>query len=77
MFKIEKNVPMPKNWMNSFERHRDRKYPFKEMEVGDSFLANGIKEKTVKSIAYAEGHRLGKKFACRTVDGVVRVWRIQ
>ena len=67
---IEKNVPAPAN-------PRRRKYPFAEMEVGDSFFAPNIK---ISSVTYSFARHPGKKFTARTVteNGVkgFRVWRI-
>lgn len=66
---IDKNVP----------RTTRRKYPFKDMEVGDSFFAP---DKTTHSMGGAIAHAkntLGGQYAMRTVteNGVsgVRVWR--
>ena len=66
-FLIEKNIPIPDK--------RAWKYPWKEMEVGDSIF---IKGKSINALT-ATGLRYLKKdgwdFAMRTVDGGVRVWR--
>jgi hypothetical protein len=52
------------------------KYPWHEMEIGDSFLMEGKDTKTASANASATGSRIGKKFSCRKVDGGVRVWRL-
>lgn len=63
MIKIDKNIPIPP------KRGRPKKYPFDEMEVGDSCL---VKTKGVLS------RRIdGKRFTTRTVKGGVRVWRVE
>jgi hypothetical protein len=64
MFKIEKGIPMSKR----------RKYPFAEMEIGDSVFIEGLKSVAEISGSF-RGHR-PKKFATRQVDGGIRVWRI-
>ncbi len=65
--KIEKNVPAP-------EKKGNCKYPWGEMEVGDSVL---IKENihSAKCAARSYGSYHGKKFICREREGGVRIWR--
>ena len=65
-FKIEKNIPAP---------GRRAKYPFAEMEVGDSFEAP--ESAKLRTAAYNAGKKSGRKFTCRTHDGALRVWRIK
>lgn len=67
--KIEKGVPMPKN-------KRATKYPFAEMEVGDSFYVepdNG----SIHAAASWYGKRNNKKFATRKEGEGRRIWRIE
>lgn len=71
MFKIEKDVPMPKS------RTSRSKYPFALMEVGDSILVGNDKEKNARSACWTYGSRTGKKFSAIKVDGGVRVWRVE
>lgn len=62
-FEIEKNVPM----------RGTCKYPWKEMEVGDSFVASKHEAPGMYSAAAYQGIRI----AVRSIgDGKVRVWRI-
>jgi hypothetical protein len=71
-FAIEKQIPLPK-------RHQPSKYPWKQMEVGDSFfVATDTKRKAIQFGAMASdtGKRLGCKFATRQVDGGIRIWRV-
>jgi hypothetical protein len=65
---IEKNIPMPPT--------RIKKYPFSEMEVGDSFLTEKC---SVRASACAFTERIDpeKKFATRKVECGFRVWRIK
>ena len=72
MIKIDKNVPTP-----NLARDPNTKYPFREMDVGDSFFAG---DRTTAQMSVNTQHYRPKKFTCRTVteNGVkgVRVWRI-
>jgi hypothetical protein len=76
MFEIEKNVPveMPEN------RGRKRLYPFPDMEIGDSFFAEGKTIELLTTNASIYGTRHGKKFSCKSTESMgqkgVRVWRI-
>lgn len=73
MYKIEKNVSKTKK----------SKYPFEEMEVGDSFLIkckNGEIHKhrtylhlAIKRLKDASGNR-SMNISTRRVDGGLRVW---
>ena len=74
MIKIEKGIPFPRYTKNG--RSTNRKYPWEEMEVGDSFFT----EKKVGTMASAAGHageRLGMKFATKSENNGTRVWRIK
>jgi hypothetical protein len=80
-FIIEKNVPLIKiNKVGS----RGLKYPFREMEVGDSFAFKIVNKEEKRAImqkvntsAYYYGKRNKKKFVCRSLENEVRVWRIE
>lgn len=82
MYKLQSNIPIPPR---SNPKERKRKYPFKDMQVGMSFLvpkkeaANDI-DKLMKRIgpaAHSAGTSLGFKFALRRMSDGVRVWRVQ
>ena len=63
--KIDKGVPMPSRM----------KYPFEEMEVGDSFLVLSDNRTSVSTLVGR--HQNGKKFSLRKMtDGTYRCWRI-
>lgn len=68
--KIEKNVPLTVAKYVS--------YPFKDMDVGDSFKVDSI-ESLGKARAAAShyGCRNGKKFITRKSEDGGRVWRIE
>ena len=74
-FKIEKGVPLP-------AARKARRYPFPEMEPGDSFAvtldaASQKKERDrIERAASTYGRRHGKKFATRLMGDTVRVWRV-
>lgn len=73
-YKIEKDIPMPSKF--------HKKYPFEEMEVGDSliFCDYSRHNLTLASNAARNWARKGKhnyKFSIRkTDDNKVRIWRI-
>ena len=74
MYEIEKNVPVAEPWGGY-------RYPFKQMEIGDSFFipADGDLKKTKSSMASRAtryGARTGKRFVVRNVNGGIRVWRV-
>lgn len=64
--KVEKGIPVP------------RKYPFDEMEVGDSFaVPPDIHRTTVAIAALRYGRKHGVKFVIRMMDDRThRCWRI-
>jgi hypothetical protein len=69
--KIDKGVPAPnEHW----SRNRV-KYPFKSMEVGDSFFTETSRV-AVTSAACGYARRNGVKFTTRSENGGTRVWRI-
>lgn len=72
-FTIDKGIPVPKQ----VGAGRKTKYLFDAMEVGDSFFIKDTKVKTISRTCGQHGKRLGRKFASRTVDGGVRVWRTE
>lgn len=74
MFEIEKGVEMTKLI------GKDNKYPFKTMEIGDSFFVPCGKGESVivqRNIAQCARHRLPLKFSTRQLEGGVRCWRIE
>lgn len=72
MFNIEKDIPLPE------PRGARTKYPFEEMEIGDSFLFD---KKQVNLIHFAKsqyGRRNNKKFSVRRINNdEYRCWRIE
>ena len=64
--KIDKGIPYPA---------RKAKYPFNEMDVGDSFFIEAGFD-AARSSSAVFGSRNNKKFSFRKVDGGFRCWRI-
>ena len=68
-FKIEKNVPMPTE-----ARGRNGKYPWPNMQVGDSVVV----DYTAKQASYKYAIYHGLTFTARRQDdGNYRVWRVK
>ena len=74
-YTIEKGVALPDRVVI---RNRESKYPFSVMEVGDSIFFKDVNYKAAQ-IAYVRMYakKSGRKFTVRTVEGGVRVWRIE
>ncbi len=73
MLKIDKGVPLPEPMFGG----RTSKYPWRQMEVGDSFFVLGGARNNLNLAASANKHHAPKRFAARSVEGGVRVWRIE
>lgn len=65
--KIDRNIPIPEV--------QKCIYPWKTLEVGDSFLMPGP-PKNVNSSVSAAGRRYGRKFSYRKTAEGMRVWRV-
>lgn len=65
--KVDKNVPLPSKW------------PFKDMQVGDSFaVPEGVGRTTVSIAALRYGRKHGGKFTVRLMpDRSFRCWRVE
>lgn len=71
------NYPIEKGIQGPIIRVR-RFYPYNEMEVGDSFFVPGAKISHVTACStYHARHNPGKRFTARTMEGGVRVWRVE
>ena len=67
--KIEKNIPLPLS--------RKALYPWREMKVGDSFLAP-VPQRAFTAHASMASMRTGWKFVTRAVSKTsTRVWRVK
>lgn len=74
---IETNIPMPPA---KGGQGRPTKWPFTQMQVGESVLVPGRACNTAECPAYNAakqvGHQAGAKFTGRAQgDGTVRIWR--
>ena len=76
MIKIDKGKPIAAHP----KKAKVSKYPWPDMEVGDSFFLPGMNVAAFSGSAHTAGRRTGKKFSLRTLteDGVkgVRCWRV-
>jgi len=72
-FVIEKGIELPdKRCMG-----RPDQYPWKKMEIGDSFYIPGKTGKGFSSAVYGAAKRNGIKMSIRTVAGGLRIWRVE
>lgn len=71
-FQIEKGVPVQAKRIGKKPR-----FPFAEMEVGDSFTVPITARGSVSASALYWTRKTGYMFVCRTTsDKTVRVWRV-
>lgn len=77
---VEKNIPIPKE-VTMFAVYR---YPFREMEAGDSFLVDSTKgfegtisrHKAVDTARKFASRNPGYRFDYRMTDDGIRIWRV-
>lgn len=69
--KIEKGIPLPSRG----GANGNAKYPWRTMEVGDSFLVPAKTPRKFSAHMAQAQRNTGHKFASRTVEGGCRVWR--
>lgn len=67
MIKISKGIPIP-NKVRS-------EYPYRQMEIGDSFYVEGIALPVICNSNWRYGKKLGMKFIAAKEKSGVRVWR--
>lgn len=74
IFEIEDEHVIPAG-----RRHNGRreKYPWSQMDVGQSFFVKDVPLRSMSSTASHAGRRNGKKFIARESEGGVRVWRYE
>lgn len=73
MIQIDKDIPLPSSRGRG---NRHSKYPWRELEVGDSFLHECLEQRLVGAQAASVARRLGHKYATRKTPEGIRVWRI-
>lgn len=71
-FKIDKGIPIPPKKA----RWRPSKYPFVNMQVGDSFFTNGTAA-SLRSATFTYSKRTNTKFVTRSEGTGWRVWRVE
>ena len=67
---VEKNIPIPPGKKRNV-------YPYKSMEIGESFFIPTGKIQIVCNANYRTGKQLNKKFIARKDKEGVRVWRTE
>ncbi len=72
MYMIEKAIKIPE--VNSKKNY---KYPWTDMEVGDSFLVDFIDTSKLRVAAYYHSKTSGRKYTIRIIDNGARVWRVK
>ena len=77
MYKIEKNIPLPRPYQNS---KKEMMYPLKELEVGDSFFVRakliGERDRIVRTLRLQK-IKCGIRIATKKYEDGVRCWRIE
>lgn len=68
---IEKGIPIPPRPSGE----ANAKYPWRIMEIGDSFFIATTTPNQFYARASEKGRRYSRCFTCRKVDGGVRIWR--
>lgn len=72
-YKIEKNVPMVVLRKPGFS-----KYPFAQMQIGDSFVAPLEERRRISSAATHYGKNHNSKFHIRKItEKQIRIWRTE
>ena len=79
MFELKKNVPAPS--ITKVAAHSGAMYaswPFRRMDVGDSFSVPADMARKMRAAASAFSCRNGLKFTCKktSMDGDVTCWRV-
>lgn len=69
---IQKGIPIPR--LAYFPRN---KYPWADMEVGDSFVVSLSTHHTVYKASIYASKRFGFDFTIRKTNEGVRIWRIK
>lgn len=76
--KIDKNIPIPPADRRGLATSRTTKYPFRKMQIGESFLfPKGTKVSNARSAAQQTARRSNMKFSVRQIEEGIRCWRIE
>jgi hypothetical protein len=68
--KIESHIPIP------IKKRGNRKYPWDQMKVGDSFFVEGVTQNSLSTAAKYQTTKSGIKFTTAAEGSGIRVWRI-
>lgn len=71
-YTIESDIPIPVHTNTNAS-----KYPWGLMGVNDSFMVPNGNVRSLRTVAYGASKRTGMKFKARSVEGGVRVWRVE
>ena len=77
-FPLETGVPMPQGG-SDYSRY---KYPWRQMQVGDSFFIDAADDKRrklarIRAVMFYHNNKYPEQFEARIVDAGVRVWRTE
>lgn len=74
-FKIEKGIPISTKRLRGYSKVDDT--PFRQLEVGDSFVFPGVEPKNAAALCKSMQKREpNRKFVSRAAPGGVRIWRV-
>jgi hypothetical protein len=73
MIKIDKGILLPARSCKG----RPAKYPWRQMDVGDSFFVEARKSSDFGGAINHARKTTGYEFISRSVDGGLRVWRVK
>lgn len=76
MIPIDKGIPIPRRKRGGRGPRRPI-YPWDSMEIGDSFLAEGLTQIHMTAVCAYAARKFGARFTTRKVEGGVRIWRIE
>ena len=68
----DSGVPIP----HGIQKGRPAKYPWRTMQVGESFLAPHIPLRSMRGMAHRSQLTTGYKYECRAEETGTRVWRM-
>jgi hypothetical protein len=79
MIQVDRGIPVPEVKLRPKPRARKEKckYPWHEMQIGDSFLVKDHRPScSIQAMASDRGKRDGRKYTTRVTTKGVRIWRI-
>jgi hypothetical protein len=77
MTSIQKNIPMPVTKPRGKNGRRTEIYPWRQMQVGDSFLFPERIGRGAYAAAKARSNSGAEKFEVRKTEAGFRCWRVQ